>query len=270
MMRKNLMQRIPMLLFFVLSLLPVQAQDGSVKATGPAPIGGDRSPLDLFILIDDAARPSISSQFGDLREFIYSLPRSTAVGIGYMRKGKVQIEQNLTTHHWEAANALRVPVESPALYGSPYLSVADLMKRWPNSGNRREVLMLTDGIDRFPGWPYRRSLTYISPDVNSASALAQRTGTIIDAIYTPGVGWRGVDSREVANAQNAMAALAHETGGESFFLRIQEPVAFRPYLDRLRSSLDKRSQLEFNAAPGNKPNLQNVKLATEAGGSRST
>jgi len=155
-MRENLMRRLPLFLFCVLSLLPAQAQDGSSTATSPAqmtvtvralgknkrmpvvnrediivrqgkdrlqvtgwtPLGGDRSPLDLFILIDDAARTSVSSQFGDLREFMYSLPRTTSVGVGYMRNSTVRVAQDLTTDHRQAANALRIPLGSPGVYGS--------------------------------------------------------------------------------------------------------------------------------------------------------
>lgn len=303
-MRKNLMHRIPMFLFFVLSLLPVQAQDGSSSATSPVqmtvtvrvlsknkrtpevnredivvrqgkdrlqvtgwtPLSGDRSPLDLFILIDDGARTSVSSQFGDLREFIYSLPKTTSVGVGYMRNGTVQIAQDLTTDHLQAANALRIPLGSPGVYGSPYLSVIDLMKWWPESSNRREIVMITDGIDRLHGWPHRRGIGPISPDASAASAVAQRTGTIIHSIYARGVGWRGGNFWQVTNGQNAMAKLADETGGESFFLGIGEPVSFRPYLHRLQNSLDNRYRLEFKAVPGKKPGLQYVKLTTEVAG----
>ncbi|MGO9434196.1 MAG: hypothetical protein ACLP00_07865 [Terracidiphilus sp.] len=303
-MRKNLMHRIPMFLFFVLSLLPVQAQDGSSSATSPVqmtvtvrvlsknkrtpevnredivvrqgkdrlqvtgwtPLSGDRSPLDLFILIDDGARTSVSSQFGDLREFIYSLPKTTSVGVGYMRNGTVQIAQDLTTDHLQAANALRIPLGSPGVYSSPYLSVIDLMKRWPESSNRREIVMITDGIDRLHGWPHRRGIGPISPDASAASAVAQRTGTIIHSIYARGVGWRGGNFWQVTNGQNAMAKLADETGGESFFLGIGEPVSFRPYLHRLQNSLDNRYRLEFKAVPGKKPGLQYVKLTTEVAG----
>jgi hypothetical protein len=300
-MRKTLMQRIPMFLFFVLSLLPLQAQDGSSTATSPvqmtvtvrllgkdkrmpavnrediivrqgkdrlqvtgwSPIGGD---ADLFILIDDAARTSVSSQFGDLREFIDSLPKTTSVGVGYMRNGTVQVTQDLTTDHRQAASALRVPLGSPGVYGSPYLSVIDLMKRWPESSNRREIVMITDGIDRLHGGPHRRGLAPISPDASVASAVAQRTGTIIHSIYTRGAGLPGSNFWQVTNGQNAMAKLAEETGGESFFLGIREPVSFRPHLDRLQSSLNNRYRLEFNAVPGKKPGLQYVKLTTEVAG----
>ena len=303
-MRKNLIRRIPMFLFCVLSLLPMQAQDGGATTTSPVqmtvtvrvlgknkrmpevnrediivrqgkdrlqvtgwtPLSGDSSPLDLFVLIDDAARSSVSSQFGDLREFIYSLPKTASVGVGYMRNGTVQVAQDLTTDHRQAANALRIPLGSPGVYGSPYLSVIDLMKRWPESTNRREILMITDGIDRVHGWPHRRGIGPISPDVSAASAVAQRTGTIIHSIYTRGLGWRGSNFWQVTNGQNAMAKLADETGGESFSLGIGEPVSFRPYLDRLQSSLDNRYRLEFNAMPGKKPGLQYVKLTTEVAG----
>ena len=183
-----------------------------------------------------------------------------------MRNGTVQIAQDLTTDHRQAANALRIPLGSAGVYGSPYLSVIDLMKRWPESSNRREIVMITDGIDRLHGWPHRRSLGYISPDVSSASTVAQRTGTIIHSIYAPGMEGRGSDFWQVANGQNAIAKLANETGGEAFFLGMQEAVSFRPYLDRLQTSLDNRYRLEFNAVPGKKPGLQYVKLATEVAG----
>jgi hypothetical protein len=302
-MRGNLMQRLPLLFLSLLSLVPLQAQDGSstttpvqmtvtvrvlgknkripevtredvvvrqgkdrLQVTGWTPLSSDRSSLDLFILIDDAARSSVASQYGDLREFIYSLPQSTSVGVGYMRNGTVQVAQNLTTDHRQAARALRIPFGSPGVYGSPYLSAIDLMKRWPESQNLREIVMITDGIDRLHGWPHRRGLGPISPDVSSASAFAQRTGTIIHGIYTNGVGPRGSNFWEVANGQNAMTKLANETGGEAFFLGMREPASFQPYLHRLQTSLDNRYRLEFSAVPGKRPGLQYVKLATEVAG----
>jgi hypothetical protein len=303
-MQKNLMRRIPLFLLFILSLVPLQAQNSSSTATTPVqmtvtlrvlgkdkrmpevnredvivrqgkdrlqvtgwtPLGGDRSPLDLFILIDDAARSSVSSQFGDLREFIYALPKTTSIGVGYMRNGTVQIAQDLTTDHRAAANALRIPLGSPGIYGSPYFSAIDLMNRWPDGPNRREIVMITDGIDRLHGWPRHRGLGNVSPDVSSASAVAQRTGTIIHGIYTPGVGRRASNFWEVANGQNAMAKLADATGGESFFLGMREPVSFQPHLNRLQASFGNRYRLEFNAVQGNKPGLQPVKLTTEIAG----
>jgi hypothetical protein len=237
-----------------------------LQVTGWTPVGRDRSGLGLFILIDDTAHPSLASQFSDLRDFISSLPPNTSVGVGYMRNGIVQIAQNLTRNHGQAANALRIPLASSGTYGSPYLSAIDLMKRWPESSNRREIVMITDGIDRFRGGLRHHGLTLISPDVDSASAVAQRTGTIIHTIFTRGVGRRGSNFWEITNGQNSMAKLSDETGGESFFLGTHTSVSFRPYLDSLQNSFDNRYLLEFNAVPGKKAGLQYVKLATEVAG----
>ena len=303
-MRKHLLQKLRLFAFLFLGLLPVHAQEkrsttttpvqmtvtvrvlgdnkrmpevapedvivrqgkDRLQVTGWTPVGKDQRGLDLFILIDDAAQPSVASQFEDLRGFIQSLPANTSVGVGYMRNGTVQIAQSFTSNRDQAARALRLPLATSGAYGSPYLSAIDLMKRWPESSNRREIVMITDGIDRFRGGPRHRGLSFISPDVDSASAVAQRTGTIVHTIFTRGVGRRGSNFWEITNGQNSMAKLSDETGGESFFLGTQNPVSFRPYLDTLQNGLDNRYLLEFNAVPGSKSGLQYVKLATEVAG----
>ncbi len=304
-MRKNLIHKLTMLVAFAfLGVLPAQAQQKQAATTTPVqmtvtlsvlgenkrmpevnredvivrqgkerlevtgwtPLRDDRAGLDLFILIDDASKPVLASQFDDLRSFINAQPPNTSIGIGYMRNGTVQIAQDFTTDHDRAAKALRLPLASSGAYGSPYLSVIDLMKRWPDDSNRREVVMITDGIDRFRGGPRHRGLSFISPDVDSASRVAQRTGTIINTIFARGVGRLGNNFWEITNGQNAMAKLSEETGGQSFYLGTQNPVSFKPYLDDLNKSLDNQYVLEFRAVPGKKPGLQYVKLGTEVAG----
>jgi hypothetical protein len=140
------------------------------------------------------------------------------------------------------------------------------MKRWPESSNRREVIMVTDGIDRA-----RRGLRFsglgpINPDVDSASSVAQRTGTIIHSIYSPGVGHLHRNFWEATNGQNGMAKLSDETGGESFFLGLQPPVSFKPYLDRISTILENQYVLTFHVRPGRKAGLRPIKLTTEVAG----
>jgi hypothetical protein len=183
-----------------------------------------------------------------------------------MRNGTVQIAQDLTTDHTRAAKTLRLPFASSGTYGSPYLSAIDLMKRWPETSNRREIIMISDGVDRFRGGPRHRGLGYLSPDVDSASVVAQRTGTMIHTIFANGVGRRASNFWEITNGQNSMAKLSDETGGESFFLGTQTAVSFRPYLDSLQSDFENRYLLEFNAVQGMKPGLQSVRLTTEVAG----
>ena len=237
-----------------------------LEVTGWTPARGDHAGLDLFILIDDASDPSLGSQLDDLRTFIDAQPPTTSVGVGYMRNATVEITQNFTTDHSQAAKALRLPIASVSAFASPYLSVMDLMKRWPAHSNRREVVMVSDGIDRFRRGLGSRGFLYISPDVDSASSVAQRTGTIIDTIFTRGIGRWGRNFWEITNGQNSMAKLSDETGGDSFFLGTQNPISFKPYLDDVQKNLESQYILEFQAIPGTKSGLQSVNLSTQVAG----
>jgi hypothetical protein len=244
----------------------VRQDNHRLKVTGWRSARGGQAGLDLFILLDDTSDPSLGSQLDDLRAFINAQPQTTSVGVGYMRNATVQIVQNFTAEHSQAAKALRLPVASSGAYGSPYLSVIDLMKRWPGHSNRREVIMVTDGIDRARGGPRYRGLSFITPDVDSASRVAQRTGTIIHTIFTRGVGRLGSNFWEITNGQNGIAKLSDETGGWSFYLGTQNSVSFQPYLDDLQSILDNQFLLDFQALPGKKAGLQHVRLTTEVAG----
>jgi hypothetical protein len=237
-----------------------------LKVTNWVAAKGERAGLDLFILIDDAAERGLGLQLNDLRDFINAQPPTTLIGVGYMQNAIVQVAQNFTEDHGAAAKALRLPLSSPGAYGSPYLSVMDLMKRWPEHSNRREVLMVTDGIARARVGPRPNFLRVISPDVDSASSMAQRTGTMIHSIYYPGVGRLGHNFWEATNGQNGIAKLADETGGESFFLGRQAPVSFEPYLSRISRILDNQYLLTFEAKPAKKAGLQRVIITTEVAG----
>ena len=115
------------------------------------PASGDRAGLELFILIDDAADTSLGSQLEDLRHFIDAQPPTTKIGIAYMQNGTAQILQAPTADHGLASKALRLPMGSGGANASPYFSLSDLVKKWPPTTNRRAVLMVTDGIDRYYG-----------------------------------------------------------------------------------------------------------------------
>jgi len=244
----------------------VKQDKDRLKVTEWIAASGDRAGLDLFVLIDDASETTLGTQLNDLRAFINAQGAATSVGVGYMRNATVQIVQDFTNDHAAAAKAVRLPSGSTGAYGSPYLSVIDLMKRWPEHPNRREIVMVTDGIDRA-----RRGLTFrglgpVSPDVDTASAVAQRTGTIIYTIYHPGVGRLHRNFWEATNGQNGLAKLSDETGGESFFLGLQSPVSFKPYLDDIRKMFENQYLLTFQANPGKNAGLQPVTLTTEVAG----
>jgi len=236
-----------------------------LKATDWVAAKGDRAGLELFVLVDDSSDVRLGSQLNDLASFIKAQPPTTLVGVGYMRNGTVQIAQNLSTDHEAAAKSLRLPMGYAGAFGSPYLSAIDLMKRWPDTENRKEIVMITDGVDRARRAIPTRGL-YVNPDVDSAAEVAMKTGTMIHTIYTPGTGHSARNYWRATSGQLDLAKLADITGGESYYLGLGAPVSFRPYLDQLQKTLDNQYLLSFNARPTKKADLRYVSLNTEVAG----
>jgi hypothetical protein len=223
---------------------------------------GDHAGLELFILIDDTSTTSLGVQLEDLRTFVNSQPAETSVGVGYARNGTVQVVQHLTADHALAAKALRLPLGSAGAFGSPYLSVADLMKRWPTSTSRQEIILVTDGIDRAG----RGRNALLNPDVDTAGDVAQRAGIVIHSIYFPGVGHWSRNFWEASSGQNGLSKLSDMTGGEAFFLGRQAPVSLAPYLDDIQKILDNQYLLGFSVQPEKKASYKRVNISTELAG----
>ncbi|MFZ3264683.1 MAG: hypothetical protein WA172_11845 [Terriglobales bacterium] len=223
------------------------------------PAQGDHAGLELFILMDDSSSTSIGNQLEDIRKFIDGQPSSAKIGVAYMRNGMAQIAQNLTTDHALAAHALRLPMGIAGGNASPYFALTDLLKRWPESNNRREVFMATDGIDRYYG-----SGDLLDPYLTEAIEKAQRAGVVVSAIYTPGVGHFGHSYWRTYWGQIYLARLAEETGGESYYIGFMgAPVAFAPYLNQFANRLNHQYLLTFLAQPEKKAGLRPVKVTTE-------
>jgi hypothetical protein len=140
---------------------------------------------------------------------------------------------------------------------SPYLSVVDLIKRWPEAPVRREIVMISDGIDRFGG------VGPANPYVDTAVEQAQKAGIIMYALYTPGVGHYGHTYWHLYWGQNYLSEVASETGGEAYFLGYDTPVSFAPYLSDISRRLTHQYLLTFLAKPQKKAGLQSVKVRTE-------
>ena len=228
------------------------------KVTAWLPLQGEHAGLELFILLDDSSSASLGSQLEDIRQFINTQPATTKVGVAYMQNGTAQVVQNLTSDHALAAKSLRLPMGSPGANASPYFSLGDLVKRWPASDERREVLMITDGIDRYWG---------SGPDngyVDSVIAQAQHAGVVVFSIYTPGEGHYGHTYWRTYWGQNYLSQLGDETGAESYYLiGSAPPVTFAPYLEDMSRKLGRQYLVTFIPKPQKKAGMQRVKLQTE-------
>jgi hypothetical protein len=245
------------------------------------PAQGENAALQLFILIDDTCDPIIGNNLSELRDFINAQPASTLVGVAYMSNATIQITQNFTPDHALAAKAVRLPRGNLSAMDSPYLSLMSLVKGWPQQKVRREVLMITDGIDRlrgdrssfsqspsrYPGAPSvvagPSTMPTISPDADSASRNSQRYGVIVHSIYATGAGRRGRNAWEAQLGQSGIAKIADETGGEYYALGTLNVVSFKPYLDRLQKFLDNQYYVVFQAVPRKKEGLQRIDVSTD-------
>lgn len=223
------------------------------------PAQGDRAALELFVLLDDSSDSSLGTQLDDIRKFIDAQPASTKIGIAYMQNGTARIVHDLTSDHALAAKALRLPMGARGANGSPYFSLSDLIKHWPESSGRREVFMASDGIDLYYG-----SGDLNDPYVNEAIESAQRAGIVVSVIYSPGVGHFAHDYWQTYWGQLYLAQVADRTGGESYYIGFNGPaVAFSPYLDDFTQRLSHQYFLTFLAKPPKKSGLQPVRLRTE-------
>ena len=268
----------------VLTAANVQVSQGKnmLKVASIIPARDNNAALQLFVLIDDTCDTSIGNNLNDLRDFINAQPASTLVGVVYMSNATIQVAQNLTVDHALAAKAVRLPRGTTSSMDSPYLSLLSLVKSWPQQKVRREVLMISDGIDRLRG---ERNLTTptvpplasargmrsvettktiptISVDADTASRASQQYGVIVHGIYSPGIGRLGRNYWEAELGQSGVAKIADETGGEYFALGTQTPVSFKPYLDRIQTILNNQYFLIFEANPGKKDALQRVRIST--------
>jgi hypothetical protein len=217
---------------------------------------GDQAALELFILIDDGSSTLLGTQLDDLRHFIDAQPPTTSIGVGYLQNGTVKMEQNLTADHVLAARALRLPLAYPGASPSPFLSVSDLVKRWPASAARHEVVVISSGIDPLGG-------EVINPYLDAAIRDSQRAGVIVYTIYTPAAGHFGHDYWRINWGQNHLTQIADETGGESYMIGFGPAVAFAPYLEEISDHLANQYVVKFLMPPAGKAGLQPVRFTTE-------
>jgi hypothetical protein len=223
------------------------------------PLQGDRAGLQLFILIDDGSGVSLGSQLDDIRQFINSQPPSTKIGIAYMQNGIARVAQDLTNDHAAAGKALRLPMGPAGANASPYFSLSDLVKKWPATNERRSVLVVSDGIDRYYG-----TGNLDDPYLQAAIDDAVKAGIIVSAIYTPGVGHYAHSYWQNYWGQIYLSELADKTGGEAYYIGFTgAPVSFAPYLENLGRRLGNQYLLSFVPKPEKKAGWRQIRLQSE-------
>jgi hypothetical protein len=215
--------------------------------------------LYLAILVDNSIDTGAGGQWDYLKEFIMAQPATTYIALGYLQNNSTQMLQDFTQNHELVTKALRLPMGTGALGSSPYLGMIDMLKRWPDTGPRRSILVISSGIDYFRGTGWG----LFSPDLQPLIDRAERQNTNIWSIYYPSAGHRGRSFYLVNNGQSNIDKLSEDTGAESYFLGTGSPVSIKPYLDEIAGHLSNQYLLTFAGSGGSKGKFQSVKVKTE-------
>ena len=247
----------------------VSQQAVSIKVNGKestitswTPLRGPEARLELVILIDSAARSSLGSQFSEIEHFINGLPPNTKAAIAYMINGRAVFVGPLTADHAAVLRALHLPGGSPGSSASPYFCLSDLAKNWPSGdrGARREVVMVTDGVDN-----YERRFDPEDPYVEAAINDSVRAGLVVYSIYWLNQGL--ADSTMYANnaGQSLLMEVTEATGGENLWNGIGNPVSMQPFFEKIARRLENQYELGFSARLDGKPAAETLKV--KVGGS---
>ena len=235
----------------------VKVNGAESSITNVTPFRGQNDRLELVILIDDSARSSMGTQMKEIANFVKSLPAGAKVSIAYMQNGMAKFTGPLTTDHAQALRGLRLTMGSPGSSASPYFCLSDLAKRWPSNdrGVRREVVMITDGVDN-----YNPRYDPEDPYMQAAIRDSIRAGLVVYSIYWQNRG-RFDNTTYAADAgQNLLLQVTQATGGNSYWQGYGNPVSFQPFFKDLDRRLQNQYELSFTSPLKGEPAVQNLKL----------
>jgi hypothetical protein len=205
------------------------------SAAPPAAAARPQGGLDLVVLIDNTLGQRVDFQLREVGDFLQTLPEGTRIEVAYADYGGIQYAQDFTTDREKAAKAIHIPSGFQNSTNGLYDSLTSLVKKWPETGNRRMVLLISDGIDTTDG-------VYDSePNLNSVFKRAlnqtEKSGVMVDTIYASGAGRDLRQGLLVLNGQGCLSKLAADTGGRAFFEGTETPVSFKPFLNTIARSL---------------------------------
>jgi hypothetical protein len=257
----------------ILTVLPShpEAQDASLSAgqlsvkldgkpatiTSLTQLTAANSPLELILLIDGSVRTSLYGQAGDIIGFAKEIPSNTTMTIAYMENGHATLQGPLSSDPATVERGLHMTGGSPGSNASPYFCLSDLARHWPSkdTGARRAVVMITDGVDE-----YDRRLDVDDPYVNSAINDTLHAGIVVFTMYWHDQGRASSSQSEADSGQNLLQQVAQATGGNLYWQGNANPVSLKPYFDDLRRRLRSEYEIDLSVTFKGKPFIASLKL----------
>jgi hypothetical protein len=244
----------------------ISAQDLDLRINGKdaditdwVSLQGPLDKLELVVLIDDSARVSLGRQLGEIADFIQRLPVDTKAAVGYMSAGRAVIAGPLSLNHAGVAGELRLPGGTPGSNASPYFCLSDLAKHWPSADQsaRREVVLISDGVDR-----YFERYDPEDPYVKTSIDDSIRAGLVVYSVYWRGQGRTDNFGLSSLSGQSLLEEVTRATGGASYYNGTGEPVTLTPYFKDIVWRLQNQYRLEFRSRSKGKTEIRRMTLNT--------
>ena len=242
--------------------LQVKVDGKQSTVTGWKALHSPDSNLQVVILIDNGARESLSLQLKDVANFIKGLPPEANAAVAYMEYGRAAMAGPMTTDHAALVRELHIPVNGmPGISASPYFCLSDLAKHWPSTdaNARREVVMVTDGVDN-----YEVRYDPEDPYLQAAIQDSVRAHLVVYSIYWRNQGRFDRTGYAANDGQNLLAQLTEATGGYSYWEGYGNPVSLAPYFANIDQRIHNQYELDFMAPASGKPQMASLKLKVAA------
>lgn len=238
------------------SQLTVKINGKSAEISRWEHLQDSNAPIQLVVLVDDAARGNLSNQLGDVAHFIKDLPPTAEVAVAYMDNGRANFAVHLSKDHAAAARGLRMPMSQAGISGSPYFCLSDLAHHWPSQdpAARRVVVMITSGVD-----DYEVRYDPEDPYLQAAIHDAVRSRIAVYSIFWSGRGAFG-GGYAAYDGQNLLSQLTAATGGNSYWQGVGNPVSLEPYFKDLDRRLSNQYSLTFRVSLPKGPRVENLSL----------
>jgi hypothetical protein len=242
----------------------ISAQNLKVKVNGKEStvtsfnqLQESNSPVELVLLLDSGARSSLGTQFNDIQTFVKEMPPNTKMAIAYMQQGRAAFSSQLSSNAADVLKGLHLSSGIPGENASPYFCLSDLAKNWPSHDRtaRREVVMITDGVDN-----YERRFDPDDPYVQTAINDSVRAGLVVYSIYWKNTGRINNTNYETNAGQNLLLLVTQATGGNSYWQGLGNPVSMQPFFQDLRRRLNNQYEVSFTAPSNGKPEIKSLKL----------
>jgi hypothetical protein len=168
--------------------------------------------------------------------------------VGYIHDGALRIAEKPTIDHDLIVRALREP--SGAKITNPYCALTDLIAAWPAGAVRREVIMLSNGIQD-PAAGSRVT-------AGDAVETAERAGVIVYALYNAANDYMAQDWKQADVGLTNLASLAYETGGEAYFIGHTPVFSVAPFLADITEHLAHQYLVKFRLAPWSQAGFRTI------------